>query len=188
MRIAFDLSGRWTGYYSQHDHERPISVEFDHHGRHLAGTMEDEQTAFRMPLSELAMEEGFPPGADERIVASLRESYPEVPPGPVLAEVQLSPLSTVEGEVDGSAVRFRKTYQGPFFAGYRVGEMRLGVLGTDQEVQFRGRVSPCGREIEGQWRLPEQLHPLWLARTEGGFFLRRDPDDARRPPCHSRFV
>jgi hypothetical protein len=179
MPVALDLTGRWVGFYSQHDEERPITVEIDQAGDRIRGTMRDGRTAFRMPLSELAMFEGLPPGADERITESLRNAYPDAPPEPIEAEVQLPPLSTVEGEVDpkGRAIRFLKTYQGTLFAGYRIGEVRLGVLGADQEVQFQGRLSPDGHEIEGHWRLPGPPHPLWLATTEGGFFLRRDADD-----------
>src|SRR5262245_19447514 len=122
-----DLSGHWTGYYTQHDRERAFTAEFAQDGSHLTGRMQDEVTAFRMPVSQLALEEGLAPGADERIVASVREACPDAPPEPVEAEWHVWPLSTVEGEVAGAAVWFTKTHRGPFFAGYRMGEIRLGV-------------------------------------------------------------
>jgi hypothetical protein len=176
MPVMLDLTGRWSGYYSQHDHERPITLELDQDGARLTGTMHDRCTSIRTSLAELAMEEGLPPGADERITASIRAAYPDAPPDPIQAEVQLPPHSTIEGELDGRSIRFLKTYHGPHFAGYRIGEVRLGVLGADQEVQFLGRVSPGGDEIEGRWRFPGPPNPLWLPTTEGGFYLRRTPE------------
>jgi hypothetical protein len=178
MSVTLDLSGRWVGFYSHHDEERPIAVELDQAGGYFHGTMHDSCTSFRVSLSELAMAEGLPPGADERITASLRSAYPDAPREPIEAELQLPPVSVVEGELDpgGRAIRFRKTYLGTFFAGYRIGEFRLGVLGSDQEVQYHGRLSPEGDEIEGRWRLQGPPHPLWLATNEGGFLLRRDLD------------
>lgn len=171
--VRVNLSGRWLGYYTQHDHERPIEVEFRQSGERLTGRMEDACTEFRSSLAEVVMEEGLAPGADERIVESIRESFPDVPEGPVTAEIRLSRNSTVEGQVSGPSIRFLKTYEGPHFAGYRIGEVRLGVLGQDQEVEFLGRLSGDGREIEGRWHLAECPHPLWHARSEGGFVLRR---------------
>jgi hypothetical protein len=172
-----DLSGRWRGYYTHHDRERPIEVEFAQDGFRLTGRMEDACTELQASLAEMVVEEGLPPGADERIVESLRKTFPEVPEGPIVAEIKLSKSSSVEGQVEGQvegpSVRFLKTYDGPHFAGYRIGDLRVGVLGQDQEVEYSGRLSRDGQEIEGRWHLSDSIHPLWESRHEGGFYLRR---------------
>ncbi len=135
--------------------------------------MNDELTEFGAPIAEMAMEEGLPPGADEQIVEQVRTLCPWALTEKVLAEVEVPPDSLLEGEVDGDAVRFLKTYQGPFFAGYRVGDVRVGIAGEDQEVHYRGLLNADGDEIEGQWLLtgePKQ----GIVRTEGRFLLRRE--------------
>ncbi len=170
---SIDISGRWVGFYTQHDHPRPIRLQLDQTGDRLEGVMADDCTSIRTPLSDLAIQEGMPPGADERIVATLRASCPELPEDPVIAEVQLSPTSRLEGEIQAQAVRFRKTYQGPHFAGYRIGEYRLGVMGLDQEVDFSGLLSADGKSIEGYWNFTTPPHPFWHS-DRGRFFIERD--------------
>jgi hypothetical protein len=118
------------------------------------------------------MEEGLPPGADEQIVAQVRALCPGGERLPVRAETFVPSQSDLEGEVSGDAVRFLKRYRGTFFTGYRIGELRVGVSGEDQEVQYRGRISPDGTEIEGRWLLPNSP-AKGLVRTEGGFVLKR---------------
>ncbi len=168
-----NLTGHWRGFYTHHDQRRPIEVEFSQDGPRLTGRMEDACTEFRASLAQLVIKEGLPPGADERIVESIRSSFPDVPEGPIVAEFKLSKQSSVEGQVEGPSIRFLKTYDGPHFTGYRIGEIRLGVLGQDQEVEYLGRLSQDGQEIEGRWHLSDRPHPLWQTRSEGGFYLRR---------------
>ncbi|HEU5115381.1 MAG TPA: hypothetical protein VFT74_01755 [Isosphaeraceae bacterium] len=168
-----NLSGHWKGYYTQSDQERPIEVEFSQDGGRLSGRMEDACTEFRASLAEMVVEEGLSPGTDERIVDSIRASFPDMPMGPIQSEIRLSKQSSVEGQVRGPSIRFQKTYEGPHFAGYRIGDIRLGVLGQDQKVEYLGRLSQDGREIEGRWHLSDHPHPLWHARCEGGFYLCR---------------
>jgi len=176
MPKLIDLSGHWTGYYTQHDHRRPISADLSQDGDRLSGLMNDACTAFESSISELVMEEGLPPGTDEQLVEHLRSAFPDAPPGPVRAEVRLPSTSVLEGEVNGRSVQFLKTYQGQHFKGFRIGDTRLGQLGTEQEVIYRGRVSADGSEIEGRWQIPgDPSLALPMSRTQGGFVLRRDP-------------
>jgi hypothetical protein len=168
-----DLSGVWRGYYTQHGQMRPICAVFEQDGGHLSGRMNDEVTGYELPVSEMCMEEGLPPGTDERIVEQVRELLPGARYEPVMAEVELPADSLLDGEVDGDAVRFLKVYQGRYFTGYRVGSLRVGIFGEGQEVHYRGLLSPEGNEIEGQWLLhgvPEK----GMVRTEGAFVLRRE--------------
>jgi len=174
---ARDLSGFWTGFYTQHGHRRPISAEIEQDGEQIVGRMSDALTEFDRPIAEMAMEEGLPPGADERIVEQVRTVCPWALTEEVRAEVELPAESVLEGEVVGDAVRFLKTYQGPFFAGYRVGDVRVGITGHDQKVHYRGLLSPDGSRIEGQWLLPG-VPESGVIRSEGGFVLRRGRDPA----------
>jgi hypothetical protein len=173
MTVSNDLSGRWVGFYTQRGHERPMSAEWSQDGARLVGRMNDAETTFEASVSEVAMEAGLPPGADESIVAQVRSMAPTLSVLPVRAELIIPAESEVDGEVSGGAVRFCKRYRGPFFAGYRLGDaMRVGVTGQDQEVYFGGRLSPDGQRIEGRWRLPPAARNP-LLRGEGEFVLRR---------------
>lgn len=167
-----DLSGHWEGYFTQHGRDWPILAELVQDGEHLAGIMNDQEQVFETSVAELAMEEGLPPGADEQIIERVRALVPDAERLPIRAEVLVPSRADVAGEVAGDLVRFTKTYRGLFFAGYRVGHVRVGVGGEDQEVQYRGRISPDGRRIEGRWRLPDSPVKA-LLRPEGGFVLRR---------------
>ena len=151
MSTPIDLSGDWEGFYTQHDHRRPITAELAQEGNRLSGTMADSCTDFEMSITELAMEEGLPPGADEQIVGSIREQFPEAPLGPVVAEIHLPESSIIEGDVEDQSVRFIKTYQGEHEAGYRIGGMRMRWNTDTHQVQYQGRLSPNGQEIEGYW-------------------------------------
>ncbi|MBX6313788.1 MAG: hypothetical protein IRY99_12855 [Isosphaeraceae bacterium] len=167
------LSGHWEGYYSQHDAQWPIIADLDQEGERLTGTMNDVCTVIASSISELAMREGLPPGADEQIVQHVRSLIPNAQPGPVLAEVHLPPLSVLEGEVIGLSIQFRKTYQGLHFVGYRIGDLRVGRLGAAPEVLYRGRLNGDGTEIEGRWQAAGRPE-LGITRCiEGGFWLRR---------------
>ncbi len=172
MSKTVDLSGHWTGFYSHHNRPRPISADLSHSGESLQGTMNDEVTDFEDSVSELAMEEGLPPGADEQIVEKIRSLCPEAPLEPVRAAFHLPSDSKVEGEVQGRSVLFRKTYLGQYFAGFRIGEIRVGKLGEDQEVQYLGTLSSDGNEIQGQWQVLDE-DDVPLQRTRGSFVLRR---------------
>lgn len=174
MTTSHDLSGRWTGYYVQHDTASAIEAVFVQEGRRLVGTMNDEVTDFEASISEIALRESLPPGADEQLVAGLRTLCPEAPIVPVKVMVHRPEGSVLEGEVRGDAVRLLKRHRGRTFAGYRLGDLRIGAFGTDQRMLYRGRLSPDGGAIEGQWQaIGERLSPFH--RTHGVFVLRRDP-------------
>jgi hypothetical protein len=174
MNQSNDLSGIWEGFYTQHDQERPIAATLEQEGTHLIGEMTDGCTELEASISEYAMSEGLPPGADEQIVEKIREAHPDAPPGPVMAEAELPPHSVLEGEVEGEKVRFVKTYQGEQFAGFRIGAMRVRWKVNGRQVHYQGLVSRDGNAIEGRWRIQGGLDPETHAiRTEGGFFLKR---------------
>jgi hypothetical protein len=152
-------------------------MELSQEGDVILGRMDDASTSFESSVSELVMAEGLPPGADEQIVAHVRSMCPDSDHLPVRAEVRRPKTSVVAGEVTGRSVWFLKRYQGPFFAGYRVGDLRVGVTGEDQEVRFQGVVSDDGTQIEGRWRIPDPPRiARWVQRTEGSFLLRREGD------------
>ncbi len=118
----------------------------------------------------------MPPARTSRLSSRCRSLCPEGTVNqPVRAEIHLPKESILEGEVAGRVVRFLKTYQGQFFAGYRVGDMRVGIAGEDQEVHYQGTLSADGKKIEGHWHLSGPApQGLLISRTEGDFWLHRE--------------
>jgi hypothetical protein len=175
MTKPIELSGRWEGFYTQYNQERPITAELTQEGDRLSGTMADGCTDIAMSISELAMEQGLPPGADEQLVESIRETFPSAPPGPIVTESHLPPDSIIEGDVHGQSVQFLKTYQGQHSAGLRIGETRMPLqIASQHQVQYHGQVSPDGQEIEGRWSiLSGSDEDSTRVRSEGSFVLRR---------------
>ncbi len=172
MSTDRNLTGAWEGIYYQNNRPHPISAELDQEGETLTGSMTDGVTERSSSLFEATSEAGLAPGADEQIVARLRELLPDDPRAPIRYVSHLPPESTLQGRVDGSRVSFLKSYQGVSFGGYQVGE-RLVVQETDHHcVEYSGTLSPDGRAIEGRWWIeanPTRRTP----RVEGSFHLKR---------------
>src|SRR5689334_21894162 len=96
---------------------------------------------------EATAEAGLPPGADEQIEARLRAMVPDGPSGPIRYVSHLPSQSVLEGRRTGRTVRFLKTYRGPAFGGYRVGDVLIGVERADHAVHYEGRLGDDGRTI-----------------------------------------
>jgi len=166
------LTGRWAGHYEQRDQRRAVVADLRQEGDALTGTMRDEQTEFEMTLYEMAAECGLPPGADEQILGALRQQFPERAKERIRALMTLPADSSLEGQVRGRTVAFRKTYRGEAFSGYRVGEERVGVSVKGHAVEYRGTLAEGGDLIEGTWWI-EADSRRGLRRAEGSFVLRR---------------
>ena len=169
---APDLSGRWVGCYRQQGRDYPITADFVHAGEHLSGSMRDGHPDRECSVFEATAEAGLPPGADEWIEARLREMVPDPRSGPIWYVSQLPPESILEGRCTGRTVRFRKTYRGTSFGGYRVGDRFVGMRREGHAVDYEGRLSADGRVIEGRWWI-EADPGIGARRTEGEFCLRR---------------
>jgi hypothetical protein len=167
------LTGRWTGYYVQKDQHRAIAAELVQRNDRLEGAMHDLQTRFEMSVYEMAAECGLPPGADEQIVAKLRQEHADQARGPIRALMTLPDESTVQGNVRGQSVYFRKTYTGEAFSGYSVGSKEVGVRVMGHCVHYRGTLSDDGQSLEGTWWIEADLKKN-LRRCEGPFLLRRE--------------
>jgi hypothetical protein len=176
MTAAVDLTGHWTGHYFQRDQARAIAADLVQTGESLRGHMRDDQTEFEQSVFETAVEAGLPPGADEQIVAKLREQFPDEPRSPIRAASTLPPTSVLEGSVRGRRVYFLKTYEGEAFSGYRVGCRQVGVTLEGHGVHYEGRLSIDGTTLEGQWWI-DPLPGYGSRRTEGRFLLRRQADE-----------
>ena len=171
MAQTLDLTGRWAGHYWQRGRAHPITAELTQAGERLTGTMRDAETEFEKSVFEAAAEAGLPPGADEQIVAGLREMLPDAR-GPVRSTTRLPATSVLEGDVRGRTVSFRKTYQGEHFAGFRVGDREVGVVLEGHVVHYRGQVNDAGTAVEGQWWI-DPPPGRGGRRAEGTFTLRR---------------
>jgi hypothetical protein len=176
---GFALSGRWDGHYTQHDATRKISAEFTHCGPKLLGFMNDSCTIIEGSVGDLVVQQRMPPGSDERIVARIRSMCPGLEKFPVRTLVELPPLSTIAGRVERTRVEFVKTYRGEHFAGYQVGDRRIGLRGIDQEIVYQGVLNAFGTEIHGRWRVASiRKAGSFSHRSVGTFVLRRVI-----PPC-----
>jgi hypothetical protein len=179
---GFALSGRWDGHYTQHDAAREISAEFTHSGPKLVGFMNDFCTMIEGSVDDFVLEQRMPPGSDERIVARIRSMCPGLERFPVRTLVELPPLSTIAGRVERTRIEFVKTYRGEHFAGYQVGDRRIGLRGSDQEIVYQGLLNASGTEIHGRWRVAGiRKAGSFSHRSVGTFVLRRviPPSPAR---------
>jgi hypothetical protein len=166
-----DLSGRWVGCYRQQGRDYPITADFVRAGEHLSGSMRDGHPDRECSVFEATAEAGLPPGADEQIEARLREMVPDPRSGPIRYVSQLPPESTLEGRCIGRTVRFRKTYRGTSFGGYRVGDQFVGIRRAGHAVDYEGLLSADGQVIEGRWWI-ESDRGIGTRHTEGEFCLR----------------
>jgi len=167
-----NLSGRWVGDYYQHNRPHPISLDLIQEGERLTGSMIDGETDRESSVFEASVEAGMPPGADEQIVALVKEMFPEAPADSIRYVSHLPPKSSIEGWVRGSTVYLLKTYEGCHIGGYKVGDKILGHLVENHHVHYRGNLSPGGSKIEGRWWI-ESEPGQGTARNEGSFELGR---------------
>jgi hypothetical protein len=178
MPNVVSLSGTWIGAYYQHDRACPITAQIEQSGEVLTGSMRDGELGSEMSVADIASSTGEAPGADERIVARLREMFPDSPAAPVRYVTRLPPESRLEGRVQGSGVYFLKSYRGKAFGGYRIGDREVGRETEDHAVHYSGRLAPGGDEIEGRWWIDPGPEP-GSRRTEGDFVLKRRSDAPR---------
>lgn len=175
-----NLTGRWAGLYYQHDHARPIAAEFVQEGARLTGRMTDGVPDHELSVFEYAAESGLPPGADETIVERLRTLFPDAPESSIRFVTHLPPESTLDGAIRGETVSFLKTYEGPHYGGFTVGDKIVGNAIENHSVHYEGRVSPDGEAIEGRWWIdPPPGSPG--GRLEGPFTLQRARPGAVAP-------
>jgi hypothetical protein len=172
MSNNLNLSGTWVGEYFQYDRPHAITAELQHSGEALTGSMRDGE-----PDQDLSVSEVTSGSEDERIVAQLRQMFPDAPIGPIRYVAHLPPESTLEGWVRGPGIYFRKFYQGASFGGFKVGDRIVGQKNDAHSVHYSGRVGPDGDEIEGRWWI-DPTPESGGRRTEGSFRLRRQAGEA----------
>jgi hypothetical protein len=175
-----DVTGRWVGHYVQRGKEFPISAELSHVGDRLTGSMRDGQTDHENSVFEAVAAAGLPPGADEQVVARLRQMVPDAASGTVRSFARLPAGARLEGHVSGRTISFLKTYQGTSFGGYRVGDKLIGCERPGHSVHYEGQLTADGSTIAGRWWIdpgPETRSP----RLEGEFRLGRVGGETRGP-------
>jgi hypothetical protein len=77
-------------------------------------------------------------------------------------------------------VAFVKSYIGNSFSGFKVGDKIVGMETEGHAVQYHGKLSSDGLEIEGRWWIdasPKRGTP----RSDGFFMLRREVKAASPP-------
>jgi hypothetical protein len=172
MAMGMNLSGRWEGFYSQHNRPHPISLELVQEGDQLSGSMRDRETDRESSVFEAAMDAGLPPGADEQIVARLGQMFPDAAADSIRYVSHLPAESSIEGWVRGDVVYFLKTYSGTHMGGYKVGEQLVGQVIESHCVHYQGKLAQGGNVIEGRWWI-ESEGGQGVARNEGSFEFKR---------------
>jgi hypothetical protein len=172
MAPPVDVTGRWVGHYAQYSETHGIAADLVQTGQRLAGTMSDLAPKREQTVFEVALQAGWPPGADEQIIAQLRELFPDAPRAPIRYLNEMPAASTLAGKIEGRAVSFLKTYEGEYRTGYLVGDRFVGETISQHEVHYQGRLSADGTEIEGKWWIQRDTE-MGLRRLEGDFLLRR---------------
>ncbi len=173
--VSRQLTGDWEGYYTQSGKKHAISAALVQQGDRISGTMRDAETEFARSLFDAALQAGLPPGSDEMIDARLRQMYPESGRRPIRAKSRLPAGSQLDGFVQGDQVTFTKTYQGPHFVGYQIGDQEVGSERESHSVEYWGRISEDCSRIEGLWKIYEPQSPKGFA--EGTFRLTRAKPD-----------
>jgi hypothetical protein len=172
-----NLTGRWSGHYYQHDRACPIAADLVQTGEDLGGSMHDTETDRTSTVFEIAFEAGLPPGADEQIVARLREVYHAAATDPISYVTHLPPDSVLEGWTRGGTVYFLKTYRGSHTGGFQIGDHVVGQEIESHAVHYRGTLRRDGTEIEGKWWIDPSPGDIGR-RNEGSFVLRRQTGEA----------
>jgi hypothetical protein len=172
MTPPVDVTGRWVGHYGQFSQTHAIAADLVQTGARLAGTMADLTPKRERSVFEAAVEAGWPPGADEQIIAQLRELFPDAPRAPIRYLNEMPASSVLAGKVEGRSVSFLKTYEGELRSGYLVGDRFVGETIPRHAVHYEGRLSADSTEIEGKWWIPQDRERN-ARRLEGDFFLRR---------------
>jgi hypothetical protein len=187
MSDGINLSGTWVGEYFQYDRGHAITAELRQAGEALTGSMRDVEPDQDLSVTEATSGVGEAPGMDERIVATLREMFPESPAAPIRYVSHLPPESLLEGWVRGPGIYFLKYYQGVSFGGYRVGDRVVGQEIEDHAVHYSGRVGPDRDEIEGRWWIDPSA-ASGGRRTEGSFRLRRQVGETHESVAEASVV
>src|SRR5262249_39726206 len=125
-------------------------------------------------LFEATVEAGLPPGADEQIDANLRALIPDAPATAIRSLSHLPPDSQIAGRCEGRVVSFVKSYKGSSFSGFKVGDKSVGIEAEGHAVQYQGKLSTDGLQVEGRWWIDGDPKRR-TSRTEGFFILRREP-------------
>ena len=178
MSSLENLTGRWIGHYDQRGKEYPVSADLVQDGVNLAGSMRDGQPDRDCSLFEATVEAGLPPGADEQIDANLRAMIPDAPATAIRSLSHLPPDSQLAGRCEGRLVTFVKSYIGHTFSGFKVGNRIVGMEAEGHAVQYQGKLSSDGLQIEGRWWIDADPK-LGTTRNDGYFALRREPKAER---------
>ena len=133
--------------------------------------MTDVQTETERSLFDATAEAGLPPGSDEKIDEQIRQMMPGAGNEPIRAKSILPGQSQLDGIVEGSFARFTKVYQGQHFVGFQVGDKDIGHVIEGHSVQYSGRISGDGTQIEGNWTIHQPKVPKGY--IEGMFVLRK---------------
>lgn len=150
-----DCRGRWRGHYLWYGWEFPILADLAQSGVDLSGRMSDLKPTWDLSPAEMIARGAADPSLLE-IFAQLGAGLPRYPGRPRVF-FELFPTATLAGGIDGTTVRFRKTYDGPSSnkLGFVDAEGRVTIAaGQDKPahtVHYQGQIDFVRGRIEGTW-------------------------------------
>jgi hypothetical protein len=156
-----DIDGLWTGYYLDRNEKHGLVARFAQSGEELRGAMVDDVLRFEYPLDECARMNGWSEDDLEAQRADVYSWAPDAAGEPITFVVRLPEQSEIDGRVRGQVVRFRKTYLGVAWQGWRVGSYKFGDEYEPDPVEYDGTLSDDGTQIGGRWRIapdPDRGH------------------------------
>jgi hypothetical protein len=168
MSRTNDLTGEWSGSYSQAGTRKAIRATLEQSGNRLSGQMTDVERVTEKSLFESVAASGLPPGADEAIAAQIHELIPNEPIGPITVVSILPEFASIKGGVNVPFVSFTKAYLEPSVWEYRMGNSSVKRTSPPHEVAYSGRISDDGGMISGQWHIVTHQ-----GRADGSFELKR---------------
>lgn len=150
------MTGHWRGHYEQSGRCMPIEMIVWQTADSMCGQMLDGIT------DPVVGSQTYDPLAGALVVVS----------GEAIVSSELPPISSIEGTVHGSVVRFVKHYQGPTQVTMRIaGRAEYHVERPGHRVRYEGELDAAGEVLRGHWTIPAGATGTALDRDR--FELRR---------------
>ena len=138
MEQAYEISGRWRGFYEQDGRRHGISMEVAQRGSGFVGQMRDEDTVLSGRAEVPTVDED---GAQTGTI--------DLETMGVLPE-----FSVVEGDVDGVRVTFDKRYEGTHKVTAWLEEGEEAQFEIESHlVRYEGLLDEGGARLRGTWRI-----------------------------------
>lgn len=138
--MTIDLTGTWEGHYLQTGRRHGISMQVVQRGQSFVGRMRDVDTVLASQ-TQLRTPNSANPKVEAITTAEVMSTLPE--------------FSIIEGELDGRAVAFVKSYQGKSTTTVWVVDTATKTFESPgHQVNYLGTLDPKGEVMHGHWNMP----------------------------------